>query len=368
MRRVWMAAALVAGVALACGDFLETQPGAVDPIDAGDAGTDATAIGDSAPTDLDAAPDACDCTTKQLVADAGGEPHALAVDGTTLYYALYTPGGFFEIPKTGLGSAAAPTQILSTGNLQQGNDIAVDDSHVYLAQWLGTPGVQRASLDNTKQNTLLACGSSFGLALSTANVFATSSCGSTTEVKLYRFEKAQPTFAVVSGADTFGDASDPNYAYSTFGYVAVEGTFVYWSNVHQILRLPTQFAPDAGAEVIATVGDSYIMNFAVDDRFYVRTSHGVRAYDKGGSNARADLATIGFQDNTGYGRFALAIDATYVYFASVAGSFDVLRVPRVGGAQPTVLASPTSPCVAMTVDQNFLYYATKSGEIWRIPK
>ena len=124
-----------------------------------------------------------------------------------------------------------------------------------------------------------------------------------------------------------------------------DGTSVYWSNAYQVRRVSRC---DGGVEIVAPKEDGWAIDLVHDDAnvYWLANEKAVRAVSLTGGAPRT-LATSPMPMPGG----ALAIDAAYVYYASVAG---LARVPKSGGASEIVTAH--MPKWAIAVDATRVYF------------
>lgn len=360
MKRVVLAVgfAVVAG----CGELLSSDDGLPAPVR--DAGADVAAAieagGEAGPGE-----EACGdlCPPKQL-ASGLTDIVAMTVDPSGIYVAQFAPAGFAKIDRAG----GTPVPIApAAGVAFQANDIRTNGTDVFLSQFAPN-GVQRRSKVGGDSEVLSTCTNVYSIALSPTALYAASSCDGMglTHVQRIAFDGIAPNASTLGDPVTPDGGGDLRYGTSLYGYLAVDGAFVYLTNSHAIMRLPLDFAANAPLTVFHDVADAVIQNLVVDDRIYVRTTNDVRSYDKNGAPAPEIIVGTSFQSSTS--RLALAVDADAVYYANIdasSGPRAVIRRPKGVTSQPVVIAETSTDATAIAVDGPTVYWATKGGEIWR---
>jgi hypothetical protein len=358
-------------IAIACGQTL--SPSADAPVDSGaDASSPVANDGDVQPIDagIDAIEgDGCvDCAPRRITSGFS-RISSLAVDATHVYFAVYEPASYRKVPIGG----GTPETILTTDVLGAATQVVLQADDILLSQYPG-PAVRRTNKANTKTAIVHGCSAHFSIvAPSTTGLYASSSCNGGKLTYVYRYAQGDGTdtaSAVISAGDDWDGGAVELYAYSKFGYLALDQQYVYLSNLRRIMRLPREFGSGQAPDTIHTldVTDDWILNLVVDDFIYVRTRVDVRKYDKNPVGVSTPIIETPFHSDGNLSRLPLAVDVNDVYYSEIGPPAKIYRVGKAAGSMPVPVAQSTADVSVILLEGNFLYWATQSGEIWRVHK
>jgi hypothetical protein len=301
--------------------------------------------GSSVTTDASVNVPACGASRTAVACDAGlcvpttPEPivpgilsaFSLVLDPTFVYYSTAFPTKTVSrVPKTG---GTVDPIVPSEG----GGPVAVDDTHVFY----GTDTeLVRASLtggDRTPLDTI-----QYGLdriAVDETRVYY-----SVANVGMYSIDKN-------------GGTAQPLAPDVIVGGLAVDSTQVYWASQENVSRMPKHGGKPT------SVGRGDWGSIAIDNEFvYWTTMTDLRRGPKTGGlvGIVADIASITGRE--------LTVDACHVYWAVWDGRTGYLyRVPRDGGAIELVTSIP-HPIMSIALDQDFAYFCTENGPLYRLHK
>jgi hypothetical protein len=290
----------------------------------------------------------------QMLATASFLISQLAVDSSGIYYTDLpeTSGGWTsssvgQLIHMGL-DGSNPTSIASDGfDTRAPQDVTLDGSNAYWV--LGGGGLLK-----------VPHGSSAGTALSGSNVYST--CVAVSSGFAYYNGPSQdsndPSYSVVKQSVQAGAPQYLMNAGGAFTEVAADARFVYWTDdqAGTVKKLSTS----GGTPVVIAAGEANAYAIAVDANNLYWTAGSPRALKKmplsGGS-----VVTLAPGANE-----SIALDATYVYFASGSG---VARVPIAGG--PTeILSNNVTGAYLVAVDANSAYVSTLTSppRIYKLAK
>jgi hypothetical protein len=304
-------------------------------------GAEASATNDSAPNDA-AAP-----TTPVTLASGQGNPLAIAVDGTGVYWTTLTDPG--NVMKVVLGGGGPVT--LASGQ-RFPVAISVSAGTVYWANRgltggsgaVGTGGIMRIAADGTGSPTSVA-----------------SSLTYVTDLAV----NASAAFFLEYGTDSVkkvglagGAVTSLASAHGPFK-ITLDGSFAYWTNDDdgKLMRVP--LAGGTATAMSAAAGHPY--DVAVDASFIYYSASAASAVSKiplAGSGSPVDIAS----GQSGY--VDLALDATAIYWirrGSAGRSDGAVMKARLSGGGPITLASGQPAPAGIAIDGTCVYWTNAEG-------
>jgi hypothetical protein len=281
--------------------------------------------------------------TPVVLADGQGTPWAIAVDGTHVYWSVWTnPGRIRRVPRDGgLVQTLATSEALPDG-------LALTSSHVV---WANTGGdtIRTVPLNGGAVETLatVSAGSKpAGVAVSDTHAFWTNwSTGNVQRVAL-----------------TGGTPEDLSTGNSLPHRIATDGIYVWWTNIgdNAVRRVDT----GGGGGISVADGQDAALGVAIDSANVYWTNQGDRAISRS-SFANGAITVLAEAATTPAG---IAVDDTYVYFTEGHPTGSVSRVLKTGGTPETLATNQGSP-LYIAVDAVSVYWTNReAGQVMRLAK
>lgn len=327
---------------LALGCALETGvPGATGGGGVGGSGAANVGVGsETASIAVDAA------SQPVVLAEAAGNPHAIAVDGTHVYWTHWDAGEIMKAPIAG-GAPVVIAESCSTPG------IAVSGTNVY---WTCSPysgvedavpmGVYSAPLDGGTP-VLLSTGGledPVGLAVDATSVYV----GDDYAVKKVPLE---------------GGAAEELALGSGSRRVRVDGTHVYWTNADasSVRKVPIE-----GGESVALATGYFESHEVVLDATHVYWTTPGEGPSVGSVNKVPKEGGVPVALATGQpSPYYIALDDTHVYWVNTSAG-EIRRVP-IDGGEAAVVISGVSPN-DLAVDGTSIYWTDASGLVMKLAK
>jgi len=247
----------------------------------------------------------------------------------------------------GAGGGSAKTPVVLASKVDRPCAVAVDDSTVYWANYLGS--INKVDKNGGTPAELVANASSSTLLLDAGNIYYCNSGD------IYKVPTGGGTPVVVADLDKGGFcdsiARDATHLY--WVYYSYQGT----ASSGAVMRVPVE---GGAPEIVEAVADS-LYAVAVDDaNVYWTQPGGLRSKAKAGGTVNS-LAS-----GTGFINAPITRNATDLFFRGSANA--LYRLPKAGGA-PTKLAANVGLVMTLAVDSDHLYSTNNDpgGAVARVP-
>ncbi|WP_437509253.1 hypothetical protein [Sorangium sp. So ce1099] len=284
----------------------------------------------------------------EVLARDQGIPTYIASSGARIAWTNYEGGDVMTIADVTAAEPSPPERVFGGGDRpEHPTGPALDDAHVY---WGDQVNIHRASVNGMNHVEKSAGGDVQNVALDETTAYAS----------------LWEAHGIASISKSAWDMTSMAPGNEKVRYVAVDGEYVYWSQLSNqettgVYRTPKGTSIDPTMkELVGTTTDPGQIVF--DDRYVYMASidfDGVRRVDK----ATPGSAMVLVQ---GIDVGGIAVDGAHLYYTDSMGG-TVNRVPIEGGS-PTVIVDGQAWPFGIVVVGNYLIWANRDGTIVRFKK